>query len=389
MRNLFVLVALAITAASCGKLLGDNEFLVKGVIKNSKNQTVYLSEYTNTGTITVDSVKISEDGEFKLKGKTSYPKFYMLRISPNDYISLIIDSADVLTVTADAKDFAKSSVVEGSDEMTLFKKVNDRMALTINAIDSLGNIYRSAVDSLQQDSLKQILDKDFEKIKNSQVEFSKKFIDENPGSMTSLIALSQQIVPQVTVFVLPDDLKYFEKVNAELTKKYPGSEDVKRLNSFLANMKNESNETNQDGEISIGTIAPDIELENPAGKKIALSSLRGKYVLLDFWAGWCKPCRMENPNLVENYKKYNGQGFDIYQVSLDKEKSLWLKAIEQDQLGKWSHVSDLKFWQSEPAQLYGIASIPANFLLDKEGKIIAMNLRGEELGNKLKEIFKN
>lgn len=139
--------------------------------------------------------------------------------------------------------------------------------------------------------------------------------------------------------------------------------------------------------VGLGQTAPEIKLPDPNGKEIALSSLRGKYVLVDFWASWCAPCRAENPNVVKAYQQYKDKNFTIFSVSLDQKKEVWVKAIKDDGL-TWNHVSDLKFWDSEPAKAYGVEAIPANFLLDPAGKIIAMNLRGEDLENKLKEVLK-
>lgn len=139
----------------------------------------------------------------------------------------------------------------------------------------------------------------------------------------------------------------------------------------------------------IGQRAPEILLTNPQGKEIALSGLRGKVVLIDFWASWCGPCRQENPNIVAQYERYKDKGFTIYSVSLDMKKEDWVNAIKNDRLAWPYHVSDLKFWYSEPAAVYGINAIPANFLLDEKGVILARNLRGAQLGAFLNEMFSN
>jgi len=155
----------------------------------------------------------------------------------------------------------------------------------------------------------------------------------------------------------------------------------------MEQVKNPPQQQQPTASFSIGDEVPDIKDKTPEGKELALSSLRGNYVLLDFWAGWCRPCRIENPNLVENYNKYNKKGFDIFQVSLDQKREMWTDAIKKDNLGKWNHVSDLGYWQSKHARAYSIQSIPASYLLNPEGKVIGINLRGAQLGAKLMEIY--
>jgi thiol-disulfide isomerase/thioredoxin len=142
----------------------------------------------------------------------------------------------------------------------------------------------------------------------------------------------------------------------------------------------------KEGKLMVGAVAPDINLAQPNGENLAMSSLRGKYVLIDFWASWCGPCRKENPFNVALYNKYKDKGFEIYGVSLDQDPNRWVAAIEKDGL-TWKHVSDLKGWSSSAGQLYGIRSIPATVLLDPNGKIIAKNLRGEDLAAKLQEVL--
>jgi len=170
---------------------------------------------------------------------------------------------------------------------------------------------------------------------------------------------------------------------------YPSYEPVISLHDqvkeLVSNMKGEPGAAPSS---AAGTIAPEISLPTPAGDTIKLSSTRGSLVLLDFWASWCAPCRKENPNLVNVYNIYHKKGFQIYQVSLDKTKDAWIKGIQDDHLEKWIHVSDVQYWNSIVVPLYKVESIPCNFLLDKEGRIIATNLRGEQLQIKLAEIFK-
>ena len=185
------------------------------------------------------------------------------------------------------------------------------------------------------------------------------------------------------------DMRYFLKVDSSMFSLYPNYEPVVSLHEQVKELATKVNsDSTATPASSAGTVAPEISLPNPEGDTIKLSSTRGSVVLLDFWASWCAPCRRENPNLVTAYNMYHKKGFQIFQVSLDKTRDAWIKGIEDDHLDKWIHVSDVQYWNSIVVPLYKIESIPANFLLDKEGHIIASNLRGERLEAKLAELFK-
>ena len=187
----------------------------------------------------------------------------------------------------------------------------------------------------------------------------------------------------------PDENK---KMVERLQKEAPTSsytqEIVEQYNKNLQQLQAQQAYQKMESSTAIGATAPELSFKNPEGKVLKLSELRGKVVLVDFWASWCRPCRMENPNVVAAYKKFKDKGFAIYSVSLDQNADSWKAAIGQDGLAWPNHVSDLKGWQSEPAHLYGVQSIPAQFLLDKDGKIVAKNLRGEQLEQKLAELLK-
>jgi thiol-disulfide isomerase/thioredoxin len=219
--------------------------------------------------------------------------------------------------------------------------------------------------------------------------YTKKYIDDNISSLASLVALYQQVAPSVYIMNPSKDMKYFLKVDSSMFSMYPTYDPVaglhEQVKEIALKMKGTSPET---GEEISGTLAAEIILPSPEGDTIKLSSTRGSVVLLDFWASWCGPCRKENPNLVSAYNKYHRRGFQIYQVSLDKTREAWMKGIEEDHLEKWIHVSDIQYWNSSVVPLYKIESIPANYLLDKDGHIIASNLRGENLQIKLAELFK-
>lgn len=184
------------------------------------------------------------------------------------------------------------------------------------------------------------------------------------------------------------DMKYFLKVDSSMFSMYPTYDPVAGLHEQVKEIAAKMKGTAAGPSEVSGTLAPDISLPTPEGDTVKLSSTRGSVVLLDFWASWCTPCRKENPNLVNAYNTYHRRGFQIYQVSLDKTREAWMKGIEDDHLEKWIHVSDVKYWNSLVVPLYKIESIPTNYLLDKEGHIIASNLRGEKLQTKLAELLK-
>jgi len=199
--------------------------------------------------------------------------------------------------------------------------------------------------------------------------YAKNFIREHPKSAVSPLVALMQFAQEMTAHDI-DTLVAFLDPSV-------------RASVYVAELKKLADKMRI---TDVGGMAPDFTLNTPEGTPLSLSSLRGKIVLVDFWASWCVPCRKENPNVVMVYNQFKDKGFDILGVSLDREKGAWEKAIADDKL-TWHHVSDLKYWQSEAAVKYGIQSIPSTLLLDKDGKIIAKNLRGEELAKKLAQLL--
>lgn len=380
----FIALALFIIQA-CGS--DSNQFSVEGKLENAGNEKLYLIELQTQGTQKLDSARLDETGEFSFSGYTNEPKFFMVRTTPQNSVTLIIEPRDDIELTGNAKSLSEEYVVKGSEGSREIMELRKRLESTITRLDSLGKIFRDNKNQEDEGALRSRLNKESQEIINDQKAFTKDFVDRNINSLASLMALYQQIGPRSYVLDPQEDFEYFKKVDSSLMEKYPESEPVKSLHSQVQDMKQRMEGEQSDSEhLAEGTEAPEIALPNPEGDTVELSSLRGNYVLLDFWASWCKPCRVENPNLVEAYNKFSNNGFEIYQVSLDRERSAWLDAIEKDNLD-WYHVSDLKFWNSSAAQTYNIQSIPANFLLNEKGEIVAKDLRGDALQDKLNEIY--
>lgn len=385
MKKFFWILILALSFNSCET--GPEFFTISGEIKNANGEKLYLIELQTNNVVFLDSIILNDEGVFSFKGQTEIPKFYALRTSAKNYLTLIVHPLEQIVVKTNGENLANKPFISGSAESVKVSELRERLDNSVKNLDSLGMYYKSIIGTNEIYRVRDSLNILSQEIIANHTEYTKNFILNNPESLASLMALYQQIAPRKYVLNPKDDFEYFALVDSTLMAKYPESEAVKSLHTQMQEINRQLKAENEINSIvGLGVLAPEIKLPDPNGDTIPLSSLKGKYILLDFWASWCRPCRIENPNLVSNYKKYNDKGFEIYQVSLDKKKESWIEAIENDRLD-WIHVSDLKFWNSEAAKLYQVQAIPASFLLDRNGKIIAKNLRGDALEAKLSEIF--
>ena len=390
MRKFFWLFFVSLLAfAACNNETKNNNnnentnVFISGQFQNAANQTLIIKNVKNSQLAVLDSVVTDAKGHFDVGIHLDFEDYIILvTADKRQYVQLIASPGEKIELKGDLSNLMNTYSVNGSKNSEIMKEINDYHLRAIAKVDSLGKIYREKSKSGNAEEISKDLDESFRQIVKDEKDYLTTVINENSNSLSALFALYQQLGPQTPVFFPNEDLELFEKVSTKLSAKLPESELVKQLADLVNKTKNP---TAQVG--AIGSFAPEISLSNPDGQEIKLSSLKGNYVLLDFWASWCRPCRMENPNVVENYNKYKNDGFTVYSVSLDQKKELWVKAIKDDRLAWKNHVSDLKYWQSEAARLYNITAIPANLLLDKDGKIIAKNLRGPALGAKLKEIF--
>ncbi len=382
----FILMIFTLALASCK----DNSIQVTGKLeKPVRGEYITLSEIQGTSLKKLDSLKIESDGKFAFKREIAIPTFYVLRTSTFSFITILMAPGEKIRIEADYNSLNTPKAVSGSAGTEKMIEYNKVLKSTIDRLTGLHDIYTQNADSPELSKVIHALDSTAQSYLKELNAYTKRYISENIASMVALVALYQQVAPQAYVLDPVSDISWFIKVDSSMMKLYPASEPVKSLHEQVMTLISQVKKENGPEAVpTSGTEAPEIALPSPTGEIVKLSSTRGKYVLLDFWASWCGPCRRENPNLVKAYNMYKSKGFQIFQVSLDKTKEDWQSGIEQDMLGQWIHVSDLKYWNSSVVPLYKIESIPCNFLLDKEGKVIATNLRGEKLLTKLAEVIR-
>jgi thiol-disulfide isomerase/thioredoxin len=385
-KKLFLYLFIVLVFAGCK----SNFVRISGTLVNPvKGAYIYLDELKSNELKPIDSIRVSADGKFNFKREVKQPSFYLLKSNNNNFLTMLVKPGEKITLKAHSDSLNYPISLNGSIGTESMAGYNKTLQVTIKKLTGLNTIYTQNADKQDLPKVIETLDSLAQIYLGEINTYTKKYIDDNLTSLVSLVALYQQVAPSVYVLNPAKDMRYFVKVDSSMYSLYPDYEPVISLHEQVKELAAKMNGEPAAGPSSAsGTKAPEISLPTPAGDTIRLSSTRGSVVLLDFWASWCTPCRKENPNLLNVYNIYHKKGFQIYQVSLDKTKDAWVKGIQDDHLEKWIHVSDVGYWNSIVVPLYKIESIPCNYLLDKEGRIIASNLRGEQLQIKLAELFK-
>jgi peroxiredoxin len=355
-----------------------DQFDIKGKVGNLNAPARAYILYSAYDKTTLDSVDLS-NGNFEFKGAIQAPTNATITISHNgktfnelyhrDHLNIYLEAKPMILTPADsiAKATIPNSPINDDD-----KRLQAALEPSSKKYTRLYKEYQSApADSQRSTAFQKRMQAEEQSIEQEKDVVELAFIKNNPRSMISFFTLEEYAGP------VPDGDKIapiFDSL-AETVKNSPRG---KKYSEYIAVIKR----------TAIGKIAPDFSQPDTSGKQISLASYRGKYVLLDFWASWCHPCRAENPVVVAAFNKFHPKGLEILSVSLDDKRSNWVNAIKQDML-PWAQVSDLKYWKSEVSELYGVRAIPQNFLIGPDGTIVAKNLRGDELEKKLAEVFSN
>lgn len=363
MRNLLIVfISVIVALTSCGP---KNQYRITGTITGIDSGTIYLQKREAGEWNKLDSSEIKA-GTFTFQGTIEMPELWYLTVKDAKiYVPLFVESS-VITVDMLA-DSLEGTAIKGSFSQDLYQDYLKQMEPIDEEMNAIYKKYRKASETEDEVAMAKA-DSMYEVVEAKQKKQILAFAKENNSSVVA----PYLIIRNAYMFDLPDLEEAVQEMDTVLNASSYMQDLTKQVEILKA--------------VQIGQPAPDFTQADTAGNPLTLSSLKGKVLLVDFWAAWCGPCRSENPNIVKAWKKYNKKGFDVLGVSLDKDREKWIEAIHADNL-TWNHVSDLRYWNNEASDLYGIRSIPSSVLLDREGIIIARNLRGEELIAKLDEIF--